>query len=99
MILIPFQKNILIPLKARRQDFTDRDVLLHLFSLILHLNDPLLLFLQPRLHFVEDFLQLLLLDGQTGSHLLSLGTELRLSLKLLLKSQFLCIQLPEENKG
>lgn len=89
----------MISLKSRRQDVTDRDVLLHLFSLILHLNDPLLLFLQARLHVVEDFLQLLLLDGQTGSHLLSLGTEVRLSLKLLLKSRFLCIQLPEENKG
>ncbi len=68
------------------QDFTDRDVLLHLFSLRMHLADPLLLLLQARLQVVQDLLQLLLPGGQTGSHLFGLRAQLRLGLQLLLKS-------------
>lgn len=75
--------------------FTDCDVLLHLFSLSLHLSDTLFLLFQTRLQVMQDLLQLLLPGGQTGSHLLSLSTQLCFGLELLLKGQLLSTQLEE----
>lgn len=46
----------------------------------MQLNSPVVLLLKSGLQIVDDLLQLLLFGSQTGSHLLSLCTQLRLCL-------------------
>jgi hypothetical protein len=51
---------------------TNLDMLLEFLLLVGHLEDLLLLLLDPGLHVVDDLLHLLLPGGQAGPHLLRL---------------------------
>lgn len=68
-------------------------LLLHVLPLLLQAEAAILLLLQPGLHLVQHLLQLLLLGLQPHPHLLSLGTQLCLRLKLYLQLGSLLHQL------
>ena len=77
----------------------DLEVGLHLLLLVLEALVSLLLLLHARLQVVEDLLQLLLLGGQAGPHLLRLGEQLRLRLQLLRQDALLLRHLEERARN
>lgn len=69
---------------------------LHFLLFVLEDLISLLFFFNPGFQVMENLLQLLLLGGKPGSHLLRLGKELRLGLKLLREDVLLLQELQSQ---